>query len=29
VATHFDVRDSFFGDEAFDETDPDVEAFGY
>jgi hypothetical protein len=29
VATYFDVGDSFFGDEAFNEADADVEAFGY
>ena len=27
--SYFDVDDSFFGDEAIDEADADVEAFGY
>jgi hypothetical protein len=29
VAADFDVRDSFFGDEAFYEADADIEVFGY
>jgi hypothetical protein len=29
VAAYFNVGDSFFGDEAFDEADAHVEAFGY
>jgi hypothetical protein len=29
MAAYFDVSDSFFGDEAFDEADADVEAFRY